>query len=135
MGKDDRPSAQGGFTFDHPYPLVQEKQAFHEDFVKDDNGDHGEWRAQIEYDTLRAKLKKNKEEAEKAFKKKKEEMKELEEARDEEQKAEKKAAEAKKKADAARADATEADKKVKELESKAAESDKEAKVKAENKDA
>merc|ERR1719498_1037213 len=42
--------------FDHPYPVVQESRDYDKDYVKDENNDNGEWKAQMEYDRLRAKI-------------------------------------------------------------------------------
>jgi len=95
---DMRPSAKTkALDFSHPYPALQDSSAFSDDFVKDENGDNGEWKAQSEYDRLRNKLRKEELEAQKAYEKKEEEMKELEEAM-------KKAKEAGKKSDVARAE-------------------------------
>merc|ERR1719174_2672469 len=74
---DSRPKAKG-LVFGHPYPAVQDSGDFSEDFVKDENGDRGYWAAQMEYDTLRGKLRKEKAAAQTAYEKKQEEMKELE---------------------------------------------------------
>jgi len=76
-------SPKSDHPFNGPYPSVQSKSKFHNDFTSDDNGDAGEWKAQVEYDALRQKLKKDKDAAEKAFAKKQEELKELEKAREE----------------------------------------------------
>jgi len=114
---DVRPSAKG-LAFGHPYPVVQDSGAFASDFVKDENGDNGQWKAQMEYDTLRGKLRKEKAEAEKALKKKEEEMKELEEARTEEKQAEQNAAKANADAAKARAEADKASKEVDALDGK-----------------
>mmetsp|Transcript_112530 Transcript_112530/g.328918 ORF Transcript_112530/g.328918 Transcript_112530/m.328918 type:complete len:343 (+) Transcript_112530:56-1084(+) len=42
--------------FDHPYPVVQESDVYDKDFVKDENSDNGEWKAQTEYDRLRTRM-------------------------------------------------------------------------------
>jgi len=42
--------------FDHPYPVVQDHETYDKDFVKDENNDRGEWQAQMEYDSIRTKL-------------------------------------------------------------------------------
>lgn len=97
---DNRPSPNG-LDFSHPYPAVQASSAFSEDFVKDENSDNGQWKAQIEYDELRSKLKKEKAVAQKAYEKKEEEEKELEVAEEQEKAAEKKVEEVKKKAESA----------------------------------
>jgi len=41
---------------DQPYPMVQSKDEFDRDYVKDENSDKGLWKAQFEYDALRRKL-------------------------------------------------------------------------------
>merc|ERR1719182_1032393 len=69
--------------FKHPYPVVQDNEEFDDDFVKDENTDNGEWKAQTEYDRLRHKLAKLKKEAAEALEKKEEEKKELAEAMEE----------------------------------------------------
>lgn len=44
--------------FDHPYPIVQDTEDYDKDFVRDENKDNGAWKAQYEYDLLRAQLRK-----------------------------------------------------------------------------
>jgi len=44
---DHHPVADEHYYFDHPYPAVQDSGDFDKDFVKDENGDSGEWKAQI----------------------------------------------------------------------------------------
>merc|ERR1712113_164245 len=99
---DNRPEAKGMKGMARPYPTLQNKNGFAADFVEDENSDHGEWKFQIEYDTLRHKLQKDKESTEKAYAKKQEELKELEEAEKDEKRAEEKTAEARHRADDAR---------------------------------
>jgi len=41
---------------DQPYPALQSKDDYDKDFVKDENADKGQWKAQMEYDALRRKL-------------------------------------------------------------------------------
>jgi len=53
---DKRPAADKYYVFDHPYPAVQDSGDFDKDFVKDENSDGGRWKAQMEYDTLRSKI-------------------------------------------------------------------------------
>jgi len=50
------PKAGKHYTFDHPYPAVQDTADFDRDFVKDENSDHGHWKAQMDYDVLRTKI-------------------------------------------------------------------------------
>merc|ERR1719410_3201279 len=52
--------------FGHPYPAVQDTSEFDRDYVKDENNDGGEWKAQMEYDLLRTKLSKAQDDMEKA---------------------------------------------------------------------
>merc|ERR1712194_956095 len=60
----------GGLHFNHPYPAVQDTEEYDNDFVKDQNSDNGEFRAQTNYDRIRAQLQKGLEQAEKALEKK-----------------------------------------------------------------
>lgn len=53
---DKRPVADKHYVFDHPYPAVQDTGDYDKDFVKDENADGGKWNAQMEYDTLRSKI-------------------------------------------------------------------------------
>jgi len=55
---DKRPVADHHYVFDHPYPQVQDTGDFDRDFVKDENADGGRWKAQMEYDILRGKIRK-----------------------------------------------------------------------------
>jgi len=64
---DKRPKVDA-FHFKHPYPVVQDSNDFDKDFVKDENSDNGEWKAQSEYDRLRHKLSKEKAQVAKAVK-------------------------------------------------------------------
>jgi hypothetical protein len=57
---DKRPVADKYYVFNHPYPAVQDSGDFDRDFVKDENSDGGRWKAQMEYDTLRSKIRKAK---------------------------------------------------------------------------
>merc|ERR1719458_1841664 len=52
--------------FGHPYPAVQDTNEFDRDYVKDENNDGGEWKAQMDYDLLRTKLSKAQDDMEKA---------------------------------------------------------------------
>merc|ERR1719265_711368 len=61
---DLRPKA-GDLPFNNPYPHLQGKHTFHKDIIADDDGDSGEWKAQVQYDHLRQKLKKDTQIAEK----------------------------------------------------------------------
>jgi len=39
-----------------PYPYLQNRREFDEDYVKDENSDRGDWKAQFDYDEYRRKL-------------------------------------------------------------------------------
>lgn len=43
---------------DQAYPALQGHDEYDRDYVKDENSDHGDWKAQFEYDLLRNKLRK-----------------------------------------------------------------------------
>jgi len=73
---DVRPKADT-LHFHHPYPVVQDTNDFDKDFVKDENSDNGEWKAQTEYDRLRIKVSGLKKKAAEALAKKLEEEKEM----------------------------------------------------------
>jgi len=53
---DKRAVVDKHYIFDHPYPAVQDSGDFDRDFVKDENADGGRWQAQMQYDTLRSKI-------------------------------------------------------------------------------
>merc|ERR1719490_475172 len=52
--------------FGHPYPAVQDTNEFDRDYVKDENNDGGEWKAQMDYDSMRTKLSKARDDMEHA---------------------------------------------------------------------
>jgi len=54
--QDKRPVADKYYVFDHPYPAVQDSGDYDKDFIKDENSDGGKWKAQMQYDTLRSKI-------------------------------------------------------------------------------
>lgn len=66
---DNRPAAKT--RFEYPYPHFQNDDQYDKDYVKDENGDHGEWNAQMKYDSLRNKLKQEQDEAKAAAKREK----------------------------------------------------------------
>merc|ERR1719188_260022 len=39
-----------------PYPKMQTEEFFDKDYVKDENGDGGQWKAQMDYDNARTKV-------------------------------------------------------------------------------
>merc|ERR1719510_1407187 len=53
-------------NFGHPYPALQDTSDYDKDYVKDENRDDGEWKAQMTYDLLRTKIAKTNEEYKKA---------------------------------------------------------------------
>lgn len=73
---DNRPKVDV-LHFKHPYPAVQDSGEFDTDFVKDENSDNGNLKAQQEYDRLRHKLAKEKKQAADALAKRLEEEGEL----------------------------------------------------------
>merc|ERR1711953_950323 len=79
---DTRPKTNMSKDFTHPYPDVQASTAYDEDFVKDENSDNGEWKAQADYDLLRAKVRKEDADVKKAEEHQAEKKKEFDEARD-----------------------------------------------------
>merc|ERR1712129_614274 len=85
--------------FGHPYPAVQDTDAFDKDYVKDENSDAGEWKAQMTYDFLRTKIAKQKNQYKKAKEAEDETHNKLDEARKRQETAAKAAAEAEKKAE------------------------------------
>jgi len=63
--KDFQPSPHGVHgKFDYPYPIVQDSGDYDKDYVKDENDDGGEWKAQTHYDFLRSKIQKQRSDAE-----------------------------------------------------------------------
>jgi hypothetical protein len=49
-----------------PYPYLQNRQEFDKDFVKDENSDKGDWKAQFDYDAYRRRLSKEEEDVKRA---------------------------------------------------------------------
>merc|ERR1711879_854543 len=66
----DKAPERNGLHFNHPYPAVQDTAEYDSDFVKDQNSDNGEFKAQTNYDRIRAQLEKQLKESEKALEKK-----------------------------------------------------------------
>jgi len=93
--KDDYPSDlrpdAAKHHFDHPFPTIQDSSHFDKDYVRDENDDGGEWAVQTEYDTLRNKLRREKEDVQRALKKLQEEEAELKDKMSKEELAEQKA--------------------------------------------
>mmetsp|Transcript_23985 Transcript_23985/g.61034 ORF Transcript_23985/g.61034 Transcript_23985/m.61034 type:complete len:366 (+) Transcript_23985:73-1170(+) len=98
---DHQPKNTHNFTY--PYPKFQADKVYEKDFVKDENGDNGQWKTQMDYDIARHKMRKEREEMEKA--KAEEEMKteKVKEAEVKAKAAAEKAAAAKKEAEEAAA--------------------------------
>lgn len=87
---DSRPASKISKDFTHPFPDVQASTAYDEDFVKDENGDNGEWKAQADYDLIRLKEKKEEKDVVSAAEHEAEKKKEFEEAKKVFEEAEKK---------------------------------------------
>eukprot|EP00927_Polykrikos_kofoidii_P083423 TRINITY_DN8532_c0_g2_i1.p1 TRINITY_DN8532_c0_g2~~TRINITY_DN8532_c0_g2_i1.p1 ORF type:complete len:352 (+),score=97.03 TRINITY_DN8532_c0_g2_i1:70-1125(+) len=73
-----------------PFPSVQHSDTFDKDFVKDENYDNGEWKLQMQYDTLQKKLRKERSDVLPARRREEEKRAELEEVRRAEQNAQEK---------------------------------------------
>jgi len=97
---DNRPAVHA--QFDHPYPTVQDSEDYDKDYVKDENNDGGEWKAQENYDRLVNKMHKEKADIQEALEKEQKEEEDVESAKEREAAAEKKAKEEEGKAGAAR---------------------------------
>jgi hypothetical protein len=82
-----------------PYPSLQSKADYDQDYVKDENADKGQWKAQMEYDTLRRKLAKEEGDLKGAEDAANKEGKDVDGAKKDADDAAKKAADAKKNAD------------------------------------
>lgn len=78
----------GKAQFNYPFPKVQHSAQYDEDFVKDENNDNGEWKAQSEYDRLKTKLHKEQMEVDEAKDKQDKEQKEADVAKSRKEKAE-----------------------------------------------
>merc|ERR1719478_1833916 len=113
---DKRSITDEHYVFDHPYPAVQDSGDFDRDFVKDENSDGGLWDAQMRYDTLRAKIIKEKAKMEKLKKKMEKEYEDWLRAKKASGLTEDQLEKAKKEVEAARAAAEAAAKRVNELE-------------------
>jgi len=110
--------------FNHPYPIVQDSSDYDRDYVKDENSDDGEWKAQMEYDLIRTKMSKEREEYDRAKEEERRWAKELEAAKKREADAEAAADEADRRAQAAREASRKAEERAKELGKKAGEGSK-----------
>merc|ERR1719437_117218 len=62
------PAEKGLFKKNAVYPKVQEEGFFDKDYVKDENSDRGQWKAQSDYDAARTKAANEKRQAENAAK-------------------------------------------------------------------
>merc|ERR1719238_1587462 len=94
---DLRPQVKDHFTW--PFPEVQDSNDYDKDYVKDENGDGGEYKAQSTYDNLRAKLAKQKAELEELKRKEAAANAEVNDAKRNEEAARKAAEDAHRKAD------------------------------------
>lgn len=79
-----QPISQEKVKFSHPYPAVQDSDHFATDYVKDENSDNGEWKAQMTYDLLRTKITQERDELAKAKYTEEELRQQLEKAKKEE---------------------------------------------------
>jgi len=99
------PAEKGLFKKNSVYPKVQEEGFFDTDYVKDENSDRGQWKAQSDYDAARTKAANEKRQAENAAKRAEKEAQEEAQAADKfaqrKQQEEAVASEAKKAADEA----------------------------------
>lgn len=103
-----QPQGQLKPEFGHPYPAVQDTNHYEKDYIKDENSDDGEWKAQMDYDLLRTKMNKDRDELQKAKTAESELKEQLEKARAEEAAAAKRAEEAAARTAKARAEAKKA---------------------------
>eukprot|EP00416_Gambierdiscus_australes_P044813 CAMPEP_0171094678 /NCGR_PEP_ID=MMETSP0766_2-20121228/41998_1 /TAXON_ID=439317 /ORGANISM="Gambierdiscus australes, Strain CAWD 149" /LENGTH=380 /DNA_ID=CAMNT_0011553369 /DNA_START=63 /DNA_END=1205 /DNA_ORIENTATION=- len=94
--------------FDHPYPAVQDHETYDKDYVKDENADDGEWKAQMDYDRLRNKIRQQKEAVDQARRRADEEGELVDAAAEKEKSAHERAEEAEREAEKARKAAKEA---------------------------
>jgi len=106
---DGRPSTKDHFSF--PFPIVQDSHDYDKDYVKDENADKGEWKAQAHYDKLRSSLSSVKDAADQAARKESEEANELHKAEEAEKNAAEEAAKQAKVAEEAHKQQEEAKKK------------------------
>jgi len=119
---DGRPSTKDHFSF--PFPIVQDSHDYDKDYVKDENADKGEWKAQAHYDKLRSSLSSVKDAASAAARKESEEANELHKAEEAEKKAAEEAAQQAKAAEEAHKKQEEAKKKFAAANSTIAEAEK-----------
>eukprot|EP00448_Togula_jolla_P006829 CAMPEP_0170613038 /NCGR_PEP_ID=MMETSP0224-20130122/24053_1 /TAXON_ID=285029 /ORGANISM="Togula jolla, Strain CCCM 725" /LENGTH=341 /DNA_ID=CAMNT_0010938601 /DNA_START=65 /DNA_END=1090 /DNA_ORIENTATION=+ len=108
---DARPKMAEGQKFKFPYPLLQPDAHYDKDYVKDENDDGGEWKAQVDYDRLRTLIQKQKSDEEEAEKVVHTERKKLDEAKKEQAAAEEAVHQAKEALEKAQKAAEEAKKK------------------------
>mmetsp|Transcript_157635 Transcript_157635/g.287160 ORF Transcript_157635/g.287160 Transcript_157635/m.287160 type:complete len:321 (+) Transcript_157635:86-1048(+) len=93
---DKQPGVNKNHAFQHPYPAVQEQHKFHDDYIKDSNGDGGKFENQMAYDVLRNKARKEEKELKVLKERVEEEDAELKDAIKKEDKAAEEAEEAQK---------------------------------------
>lgn len=106
---------KGDLHFGAPYPHVQDSDDFDKDYVKDENGDKGEWAAQMNYDTLRQRVLKQREDVKKALEKENTQESELDKLKREEAEAEAASKKAEAAANAAKAKEDAAEKNLEDL--------------------
>jgi len=110
---DGQPVAKRAFSY--PYPIVQDSGDFDKDYVKDENADGGEWKAQFDFDKLRTGIDAQRDSNATAGKALTEAEKRLEEAKKALAAAQSNSETSEEDAKAASQEADEADKKVKDL--------------------
>lgn len=113
---DKRPVADEHYVFGHPYPAVQDSGDFDKDFIKDENSDGGKWKAQMDYDTLRHKIRVAKDKLKELKAKMEKEYEDWMQSKDKSGKAASSASEAGSEAEKAKRAADAAAKKVNDLE-------------------
>lgn len=77
---DTRPGGKPDFNY--PFPHVQHSAKYDEDYIKDENTDNGEWKAQNDYDLAKARLARERQEMEAARLKEEQEKGEIDGAKD-----------------------------------------------------
>mmetsp|Transcript_53956 Transcript_53956/g.157486 ORF Transcript_53956/g.157486 Transcript_53956/m.157486 type:complete len:367 (+) Transcript_53956:66-1166(+) len=108
----DAKGRHGDVKFNFPYPAVQDRHDYDKDYVKDENADDGQWKAQMEYDLLRTKISKDRDDYKKAKETEKQLRQELEAAQQKEAEAAQRAKDAEKKVAAAQAAASDSKEKA-----------------------
>lgn len=118
LPRDDRPEVtkwHTNYDFKHPFPHIQVENDFDADFVKDENEDNGEWKAQEHYDHLRIHIAKVQAEVDLLRERAKSEKQLLDNASGEERRLEDKSQQEEQELDAAKAKADRAQAEVERL--------------------